>query len=403
MAHPGPEGDPRVGGVMIEALPVPAGEAVLGLLPRLKAALAGGSPVLPYAAAAPPPPIPEHDPVSLPEGLGVVVGTSGSTGAPKRALLTAAALRASGEATHARLGGPGQWLLALPAQHVAGLQILLRSVLAGTTPVVLDPAGGFDARTFSAAVGRMDPGARRYVSLVPTQLVRLCDDPWCAETIRDLDAVLVGGATLPPLLRRHAEDCGVPVIPTYGMSETAGGCVYDGRPLDGSRVDLDAEGRVHLGGATLAEGYLGQPELTAAAFHDGWFRTDDVGHVGPDGRLHVDGRIDDVINTGGIKVAPRLVEDAVAEHVPGVREVVVVGVPDPAWGEAVGALLVLDRSADREPTVADVRAALRGILPDHALPRRVLAALEVPTRGPGKPDRATVVAMFGRQPGQVGQ
>ncbi len=248
----------------------------------------------------------------------------------------------------------------------------------------------------------MDRGARRYVSLVPTQLVRLCDDPWCAEALRDLDAVLVGGAALPPLLRRHAADCGVPLVPTYGMSETGGGCVYDGHPLDGSSVDVDVDGRVHLGGATLADGYLGRPDLTAAAFHDGWFRTDDVGHLGADGRLHVDGRVDDVINTGGIKVAPRLVEDALAEHVPGVREVVVVGVPDPAWGEAVGAFLVLDRAAGREPTVADLRAALRGILPDHALPRRAVTAAEVPTRGPGKPDRAAIVAMFGRQAGQVG-
>ncbi len=389
--------------MIIEALPVPAGEGTLGLLPRLRTALAGDAPVMPYAASAPAPPVPDHDPSGLPSGLAVVVGTSGSTGTPKRALLTADALRASGEATHDRLGGPGQWLLALPAQHIAGLQVLLRSVLAGTEPVVLDPAGGFDARTFSAAVRRMDPGVRRYVSLVPTQLVRLCDDPWCAETLQELDAVLVGGSAVPPRVRAHAQAGGVRVIPTYGMSETAGGCVYDGAPLDGSAVEIDRDARIRLGGATLASGYLGQPELTGAAFGDGWFRTDDVGHWGSDGRLHVDGRVDDVINTGGVKVAPRLVEDAVAEHVAAVREVVVVGVPDPVWGEAVGALVVLDPDIGHPPTVRDLRAGLRGILPDHALPRLLLVADAVPTRGPGKPDRAAIVEMFGLGRSQVEQ
>jgi O-succinylbenzoic acid--CoA ligase len=358
---------------------------------------------MPYAASAPAPPVPGHDPSGLPSGLAVVVGTSGSTGTPKRALLTADALRASGAATHDRLGGPGQWLLALPAQHIAGLQVLLRSVLAGTEPVVLDPAGGFDARTFSAAVRRMDPGVRRYVSLVPTQLVRLCDDPWCAETLQELDAVLVGGSAVPPRVRAHAQASGVRVIPTYGMSETAGGCVYDGAPLDGSAVEIDRDARIRLGGATLATGYLGQPELTGSAFGDGWFRTDDIGHWGSDGRLHVDGRVDDVINTGGVKVAPRLVEDAVAEHVAAVREAVVVGVPDPVWGEAVGALVVLDPDTGRTPTVRDLRAGLRGILPDHALPRRLLVADAVPTRGPGKPDRTAIVEMFGSERSQMEQ
>ncbi len=388
---------------MIEALPVPAGEAVIGLLPRLREALAGDAPVMPYAASAPLPPVPDYDPHALPPGLAVAVGTSGSTGTPKRALLTADALRASGEATHERLGGPGQWLLALPAQHIAGLQVLLRSLLAGTEPVVLDPAGGFDARSFAAAVRRLDPGGRRYVSLVPTQLVRLCDDPWCAETLQSLDAVLVGGAALPPLVRRHAEASGVTIVATYGMSETGGGCVYDGRPLTGTLVEVDPDDRIHLGGDTVARGYLGHPELTAAAFHDGWFRTDDVGHLDADGRLHVDGRVDDVITTGGVKVAPRLVEEAVAEHVAGVREVVVVGVPDPLWGEAVSALLVLDARADRSITVRDVRAALRGIIPDHALPRRLLVAPAVPTRGPGKPDRSAISTMFEQTHPQMGQ
>jgi O-succinylbenzoic acid--CoA ligase len=405
---------------MLEPLPVPEGEAVLRLLPRLAAALRGGAPVVPYAASAPMPPLPPHDPAGLPADLAVVVGTSGSTGTPKRALLGTAALRASVAATAERIGGPGQWLLALPAQHVAGLQVLLRSVLAGTTPVVLgrDRPGRASAHpavdpaaAFAAAVARLDPGARRYTALVPTQLVRLLDDPRSGEALAALDAVLVGGAALPPPLRRRATRAGVRVVATYGMSETAGGCVYDGRPLAGvaARVEDD---RVLLGGRTLASGYLGRPDLTEDAFLvdadvlqpvDRWFLTDDVGHLDVDGRLHVDGRVDDVIVTGGLKVAPRLVEEALVAHLPGVSEAVVVGVPDRHWGHAVAALLVLGPGAGpaaglppsrHEPTVRDVRAALRGIVPDHALPRRVRVAPAVPLRGPGKPDRRAVGALL---------
>jgi O-succinylbenzoic acid--CoA ligase len=202
------------------------------------------------------------------------------------------------------------------------------------------------------------------------------------------------------VLRQRADLAQVAVVTTYGMSETAGGCVYDGRPLSCTEVAFDDEGRIHLGGATVAHGYLGRPDLTAAAFgvdEDGqrWFRTDDAGHTDGRGRLHVDGRVDDLITTGGLKVAPRVVEEAIAAHVPGVADVVVVGAPDPEWGEAVCALLVLQPATGRrEPTVDEVRGHLRGVLPDSALPRRTRTATQVPTRGPGKPDRRAVAALF---------
>ena len=383
-----------------EPLAVPLGAACLTVLPRLARALDGGAPVLPFAASAPPAVAPPHDPADLPDGLAVVVGTSGSTGTPKRALLTAAALRASNRATHERLGGPGQWLLALPAHHVAGLQVLLRSLDAGTTPVAMDLTDGFAPGAFVAATRELTAGARHYTSLVPTQLLRLLDHPRGPEALRSLDAVLVGGAALPPRLRRRAERSSVHVVATYGMSETGGGCVYDGTPLPNTEIAFDEEGRIHLGGATVAHGYLGRPDLTHDAFgvdEDGvrWFRTDDVGHTDEHARLHVDGRVDDLVNTGGIKVAPRLVEEAVLEHVPGVAEVVVVGAPDLEWGEAVCALVVLEPGAVRAGlTTAEVRAHLRGLLPDHALPRRVATVARVPLRGPGKPDRRAVAAIF---------
>ncbi len=381
-------------------LAVPLGPASLGILPSLAAALEGDAPVLPYAASGPAPTVPAHDPVDLPDGLAVVVGTSGSTGTPKRALLTAGAVVASNRATHERLGGPGQWLLALPAHHVAGLQVLLRSLDAGTTPVAMDLTDGFLPAAFLAATTLLDPGLPRYTSLVPTQLARLLDHPGGSESLGAFDAVLVGGAAIAPRLRLRAERAGVRVVATYGMSETAGGCVYDGTPLPCTEIAFDDEGRIHLGGATLAHGYLGRPDLTAAAFgvdDDGlrWFRTDDVGHTDARARLRVDGRVDDLVNTGGLKVAPRLVEEAILDHVPGVVEVVVVGSPDPEWGEAVCALVVLEPGATRASvTAGELRAHLRGILPDHALPRRVLTAPRVPLRGPGKPDRRAVTAQF---------
>ena len=383
-----------------QPLSVPLGPACLALLPRLAEALAGDAPVLPYAASAPPSALPQHDPADLPDGLAVVVGTSGSTGTPKRALLTAAGLHASSRATHDQLGGPGQWLLALPAHHVAGLQVLLRSLDAGTTPVAMDLVDGFVPQAFVATTALLEPEQRRYTSLVPTQLLRLLDHPRGPDALRSFDAVLVGGAAMPPRLRRRAERAHVHVVATYGMSETAGGCVYDGKPLPCTEIAFDDEGRIHLGGATVAHGYLGRPDLTAEAFgvdEDGtrWFRTDDVGHTDGQSRLHVDGRIDDLVNTGGLKVAPRLVEEAIIDHVPGVAEVVVVGSPDPEWGEVVCALVVLEPGAVRAGLTAyELRAHLRGILPDHALPRRAATATELPLLGPGKPDRRAVAALF---------
>ncbi len=385
---------------VLQPLPVPDGPEALSVLPRLAEALAGGAPVLPHAAGDVPATAPGN-PAGLPADLALAVGTSGSTGTPKLALLTATALTASADATHDVLaggdeGGDGaRWLLAMPAHHVAGLQVLVRSLRAGTEPVVLDRAGGFTPRGFATAAARTT-GRRRYTALVPTQLARLLDDDAGREALAGFDAVLVGGAGTPPAVLRRARAAGVRAVPTYGMSETAGGCVYDGHPLPCSRVRAGEDGRLHLGGATLAAGYLGRPDLTAAAFTTEaggtrWFRTDDAGHLGEDGRWHVDGRVDDLVTTGGLKVAPRVVEDAVAERVAGVTDVVVVGVPDEEWGEAVAAALVLAPGTP-EPSLADLRAVLRGGLPGHALPRRLAVLDRVPLRGPGKPDRAAVRA-----------
>lgn len=386
----------------LRAAVVPTGTAVLELLPALRAALDGTGPALaPHAVAADPPALGDAAAEALPDGLALAVGTSGSTGHPKRALLTAAALRASADATHERLGGPGQWLLAMPAHHIAGLQVLVRSLVAGTSPVIVDVAGGFTAEAFAAATTLLDPGAGPlYTALVPTQLGRLLGGTVGLQALRAYAGILLGGAAAPPTLLAAAAGAGLVVHTTYGMSETAGGCVYDGLTLTSVRVRLDHDGRVGLGGPTVASGYLGEPARTAEAFGTDarsvrWFRTDDVGHLDAGGRLHVDGRLDDLVNTGGVKVAPRVVEEALGAHVPGVLEAVVVGTPDPEWGEVVSAALVL--APDAPPvTVRGVRARLRGILPDPALPRRLVTLDTLPLRGPGKPDRAAIRGHFTR-------
>jgi O-succinylbenzoic acid--CoA ligase len=381
--------------VQLRPLPVPAGPAAATALPALREALAGGAAVLPYAAGGQPPHVAES---AVPDaGTALVVSTSGSTGVPKLAMLPATALAASAAATHERLGGPGTWLLAMPPHHIAGVQVLLRCVSAGTEPAFVDLTDGFTARGFTDAAQALT-GRRRYTALVPTQLRRLLDVPAATAALAALDGVLVGGAATPAGLLDRARSAGVTAVTTYGMSETAGGCVYDGVPFSCSAVRVDDEGRIHLGGETLASGYLGRPALTERSFHtddDGtrWFRTDDTGHVDGDGRWHVDGRLDDVIVTGGLKVAPRLVEEALTA-LPEVAEAVVVGTPEEQWGQAVSAALVLLDGAPT-PEVGDLRGRLRGILPDHALPRRVVTVRSLPLRGPGKPDRAAVASLFG--------
>ena len=236
----------------------------------------------------------------------LVVETSGSTGEPKRVALSRKALRASAEATAARLGGSGQWLLNLPPSYVAGLQVLFRSVRAGTEPVVQNGS-------FADAAAAMT-GERRYVSLVPTQLHRMLDDPDDVDALRTFTTVLVGGANVPQSLRDQAAAAGVSVVATYGMSETCGGCVYDGMPLDGVAVALSAEGRIRLAGPVLFDGYEGRPDLTAEVLRDGWFVTSDVGRLDEDGRLQVLGRVDDVLLSGGVNVPAPAVAARLREH-----------------------------------------------------------------------------------------
>jgi O-succinylbenzoic acid--CoA ligase len=303
-------------------------------------------------------------------------------------MLTAAALTASAEATHRRLGGPGRWLLALPAHHVAGLQVLVRSAIAGNTPVAM--ASKFDVDELPAATAAMGPG-RRYASLVAAQLDKALADPSATAALAELDAVLIGGGPMPAKVAESAVDKGISVVRTYGMSETAGGCVYDGVPLHGVRVRIDLEGRIALGGATLAKGYRNQPEPDPFA-EAGWFLTDDVGALDSSGMLRVLGRIDDAISTGGLTVFPQLVETALASH-PGVADCAVFGVPDDRLGQRV-VVAVVAANGSAPPTLAELRTHVGALLDPTAAPKELHLVAEVPRRGIGKVDRRRLGRMF---------
>ena len=309
----------------------------------------------------------EWDAAAAPEPL--VIATSGSTGQPKRVVLSRDAMRASALATQSRLGGPGQWLLNLPPTYVAGVQVLYRSVVAGTEPVT--------------EVGQLGDG-RTYVSLVPTQLYRTLLDRSDAHDLARFDAVLVGGGPLAPDLRAEAEGHGIRVVQTYGMSETCGGCVYDGVPLDGVELRIGDDGEVLLRGPVLFAGYEDEPSRTAAALRDGWFHTDDLGEVTEDGRLRVTGRRDDMIISGGLKIPATAVEQMLARH-PAVEDVVVLGMPDEEWGERVTAFWV--HNGAEMDGLDDV------VTPHEWSPKRWSVLTEIPRLPNGKPDRVALREM----------
>ncbi len=324
-------------------------------------------------------------------GTAVVIVTSGSTGRPKGVELSADALRHSARASLDRIGaGPGErWLCCLPVSHVAGIQVLIRSLLAGAAPVISD---------------RVDPGVVAScgcadVSLVPTQLRRLLA---AGADLRAFRAILLGGAGAPARLLEQARQAGGRVITTYGMSETCGGCVYDGMPLDGVQVAAGPDGLIRIGGPVLFSGYRLAPGQTAAALRDGWFTTADLGTVDADGRVRIRGRADDVINTGGEKVVGAEVAAAL-ETCAAVREAAVVGRPDEEWGERVTAVVV-PADPDSPPDLGMLREHVRRTLPANAAPRELVLTGELPLLPSGKPDlRALRTPAAGRpsEPGTI--
>lgn len=311
------------------------------------------------------------DGVGVPCEVAVVIATSGSTGAPKGVQLSGSALRASAAASLRRLeASPGeQWLCCLPPSHVSGLQVLVRSLLARAEPIIHE-------RFDPAAV--LESGAA-HVSLVPTQLHRLVAERADLSVFR---TILLGGAAPRPGLLQEASDLGARVVTTYGMSETSGGCVYDGRPLYNVDLKIGEDGRILIAGPVLFSGYrFGEP------LEGEWFVTSDLGELSG-GRLRVLGRADDVINTGGEKVVAASVTAVLATH-PEVADVAVVGRPDPEWGQVVVAVVVA-HDATRAPTLEQLRAYARDRLPAYAAPRELRLLPCLPLLPNGKTDLAAL-------------
>jgi o-succinylbenzoate---CoA ligase len=318
-----------------------------------------------------------HAALGQADDIAVVIATSGSTGVPKGVQLSASALTSSAAASLRRIGaGPGErWLCCLPTFHISGIGVLVRSLLTGTDPVVAS----------SVSPDVLAGSGCAHVSLVPTQLRRLVDaggGPGMVKT------VLLGGAAAAGALLDEARGSGWHVITTYGMSETCGGCVYDGVPLDNVEVRVDGDEQIDIRGPVLFSGYLGQPEPTKAALAGGWFHTSDLGQWRDDGRLAVRGRSDDVINTGGEKVVPGEVE-AVLGTSKGVADVVVMGLPDPEWGEAVTAFVVAANPED-PPGLDELRSDVRQAISAYAAPKRLVFVSEFPLLPSGKPDKAAL-------------
>jgi O-succinylbenzoic acid--CoA ligase len=271
--------------------------------------------------------------------------------------------------------------------------MLARSVVAGTVPAAVDLSEGFTAGNFSAATSRILRGtaARRYTALVPYQLAVLLDAGEAAvEALIAFDAVLVGGSSSPAELLDRARIAGVNVVTTYGMTETCGGCVYEGRSLDGVRLELTDSGRIRLAGPLLAHGYRLRPDLTARVFTNGWFTSNDLGQIDSDGRLTVIGRVDDVAVTGGVNVPLPTVDALIATHAD-VADVATVALPDPLWGQRVVAVLV-PRDPVAPPTLESVRAHLAQRAPAAHLPKELVLVASLPRLPGGKVDRRAVAA-----------
>lgn len=306
-----------------------------------------------------------------------LVATSGSSGSPKQVVLSKRAVLASTTASAARLGGSGPWVLALPTSYVAGLNVVVRSLVAGHRPLLLG-----DRSPSRATL----PGG--FLSLVPTQLHRWLEDPSDRAALAELAAVLVGGGPVDTRLKERAREAGLRLVATYGMAETCGGCVYDGVPLDGVGLVVAADGRIRISGPTLFEGYLDDEQATGEALADGWFVTSDAGRLDEDGRLTVLGRVDDMVVTGGVNVPAPAVAARLREH-PGVREAEVVGLPDPEWGNRVVAVLSLVEPVQTF-SLDLARDWVGEVHPRAWAPRDLVVVPRLPMLANGKVDRLAV-------------
>jgi O-succinylbenzoic acid--CoA ligase len=318
-------------------------------------------------------------PTEVPDHIAVIVESSGSTGTPKTISISHAAFLHAANAGQQRLGPKGQWLLALPINFIAGQQVLARSVLSDTAPVIQNSFVAFTAEAFLRSALLMTHD-NKYSSLVPLQLARLVaeaeTDPVALSTLRGFRALLVGGQALADELRDRATGLGLKVVVSYGMSETAGGCVYDGVPLDGVRLKIAPDGRLLISGKTMAEQT------------DDWIFTNDLAELTSDGKLKILGRADRVIVSGGLKLSLDRVE-YLGSELAGVEQLAAVSIADAEFGERVGIVYV------GSPEVADdIVNQLAKLLGPIGKPVRVIRVDKLPRLATGKNDLISIATLF---------
>ncbi len=311
----------------------------------------------------------------------LIVESSGSTGIPKRISISADALIASAKATEEYFGAKGQWLLTLPINYIAGIQVLVRTILSDVQPIVMNTAVPFTPEAFALSSTLLTVDAK-FTSVVPTQLVRLqqlaSQDPFLVKLLQRFTAILVGGQATSPEVLSFFRERNINVVESYGMAETSGGCVYDGKALGGVEIKL-VDGLVALKCAMLAND---------VASEDGYLVTQDIGEIDDQGLLRILGRADRVMISGGLKMSLDHVE-AVAGSVPGVVEVGATAVSSTEWGERVGIAYV------GSPEVADFMAgAVFEQLGIAAKPIRVIRVDRLPRLSNGKTDLVSLRQLF---------
>ena len=370
----------------------------LWLMASLAEALAGGPAVQPIASDETP--SPEH----VAEGCALVIHTSGSSGSPKFVAHSAESIRASAEATNAILGGPGQWIIALPTHLIAGVQMLTRSILAGTDPLVV--SGKFSPEKLVRLALQLEAD-RRYVSLVPVQLravIELAErDEEALRVLQRFDAMLVGGQAVSLEMRAAAHRLGLKLVRTYGMTETGGGVVYDGVEIGETEMRIRG-GEIQLSGPSLALGYLDNDGLTAETFieEDGvrWYRTGDAGSL-LGGMLQVTGRLDRVLISGGVNVSLDRVE-ALVHEMPGWAESAALEERNDTWGAQVTIVAAPSHNADGGTADGDalrdgfeaLAGAVKVDLGPAATPRRLVVVDDLPRLANGKNDYQCLAAML---------
>lgn len=400
----------------ITTLVVPEGSQISSIYPLLSDCLAGKTPPLL--------PVPEPHTSSNQQrhqlltrhfagknapGAALIMATSGTTGVPKGARLSARALRAACESTHTALGGPGRWLLAVPAHHIIGMQVVLRSLYAGYTPLALPHTTSFSPAELVTGLQQLLDDAdspRHYMSLVPSQFDTLLrnaksGDPTtqaiaesALSALTQLDGIVSGGAPIPAPQLRELRERGIPVVPGYGSSEVAGGVLFDGRPGPATTIRIDdTTHRISIGGATLADGYVAETDTDSSSTtsvwettaEGRWFHTQDVGHFDDTGTLIIDGRLDQAINCGGLIVMPQPLEATLHEaHV--AADVAIVGTPDTHFGESISVVVIKDPSLPA-PQLSQLQELVEKEHGHHAIPRHLFFTEQFPRTSSGKLNR----------------